>query len=95
MDDQTFDYHVRLLKFNWDSWNDLERASVVVLLCDDGASRRKLAKFIGCSEGLIRHMEILGCMPDSWQQLLTRHSTRQLVAAWRAERRRQGLPVKP
>lgn len=72
---------------NWNVWSDLERGEAIVLFRDTGLSHRKLAKIAGCSEGLIRHIEIVGRLPLHWKQyLLDGHSTRKVVAAWRAAR---------
>ena len=75
------------LNRNWKVWSDLERGAVVVALRDYGVSHRKLAKIAGCSEGLIRNIEIVGLLPHHWKQyLLDGHSTRRVVAAWRKRR---------
>ena len=72
---------------NWKVWSDLERGQAVVRLRDTGVSHRKLAKIAGCSEGLIRHIEIVGRLTGQWRQyLLDGNSTRKVVAAWRAAR---------
>lgn len=78
------------LRDNWHTWSDLDRGDAVVALREYGVSQRKLAKIIGCSEGLIRHIEIVGRLPHHWKQyLLEGHSTRKVVAAWRARRSQQ------
>ncbi len=75
------------LQANWKYWHDLDRAASVVRLVDYGCSKRGLAKLLGCIEGLIRHIEIVGRLPLRWKQyLMEGHSTRKVVAAWRAQR---------
>jgi hypothetical protein len=75
------------LRDQWSEWHDLDRGAMVVELRDSGVSQRKLAKWVGCSEGLIRHIEIVGRLPWNWKQLYDRGwSTRAIVASWRAER---------
>ena len=85
----TYEEAVRLcyeLRDHWREWHDLDRGARVVELRDTGVSQRKLAKLVGCSEGLIRHIEIVGRLPSSWKQRYDRGwSTRAIVAAWRAE----------
>jgi hypothetical protein len=42
------------------------------------------------SEALIRHIEIVGRLPQTWKQLIVDgYSTRRVVASWRDEQRRQ------
>jgi hypothetical protein len=80
------------IRDNWKRWNDLERGAAIVLLRDTGVSHRKLAWIAGCSEGLIRNMEIVGRLPYAWKQyLLDGHSTRKVVAAWRAQRQQPAV----
>ena len=75
------------LNRNWNNWSDLDRGDAVVALLEYGVSRRHLARIVGCSEGLIRHIEIVGLLPHHWKQYLhAGHSTRKVVAAWRAQR---------
>ncbi|MDT8066634.1 MAG: hypothetical protein ROO76_00570 [Terriglobia bacterium] len=75
---------------NWKTWTDLERGEAVVRLRDYGVSHRRLARIAGCSEGLIRHIEIVGILPHHWKQYLyAGYSTRRIVAAWRAQQRSQ------
>ena len=78
------------IRYNWKRWNDLQRADAILLLRNEGESQRTLAKIAGCSEGLIRHIEIVGRLPNSWKQLLLDgHSTRKVVKAWRAQQKQQ------
>ena len=78
------------IRLNWHNWNDLQRGAAIVLLRDAGESHRNLAKVAGCNEGLIRHIEIVGRLPQNWKQLLLNgHSTRKVVAAWRAQQRQR------
>jgi hypothetical protein len=89
MDYQTALALAQRMRDNWNNWNDLQRGEAIVLFRNAGESHRKLAKIVGCSEGLIRHIEIVGRLPLGWKQLiLNGHSTRRVVAAWRALRKR-------
>jgi hypothetical protein len=82
--------YARELRLNWSHWNDLDRGAAVVRIRQAGVSLRKLALIAGCSEGLIRHIEIVGRLPTYWKQYLyAGHSTRKVVGWWRAERRRK------
>ncbi len=73
---------------NWNTWDDLERGDAIVKLRKHGQSHRSLARIAGCSEGLIRHIEIVGRLPYAWKQLLRDgHSTRKVVAEWRKQHR--------
>ncbi len=90
MDYETAVALARQIQLNWNSWNDLDRAAAILPLRKAGESHRTLAKIAGCSEGLIRHIEIVGHLPLAWKQyLLDGYSTRKVVAAWRAQRRQQ------
>jgi hypothetical protein len=80
------------METNWERWHDLDRAEAVLALLDYGLSRRALARIARCSEGSIRNMEIVGRLPDPWKQYLREgHATRNVVAAWRAQRRQQAV----
>jgi hypothetical protein len=71
---------------NWSRWGTVERGEAVVRVLYSGISMRRLAKLVGCSEGLIRHYEIIGLLSDEWKQALRegRYSAREIVAAVRA-----------
>ena len=76
------------LREHWNDWHDLDRGETIARFRDCGESQRKLAKILGCSEGLIRHLEIVGRLPWQWKQLYDWNwSTRKIVEAWRAERK--------
>ncbi len=90
MTDQALLYSLYQLRRNWSTWYDLDRGAAIVRLRDEGISLRKLAAIAGCSEGLIRHYEIIGRLPYSWKQYLVQgYSARKVVGWWRAEQRRQ------
>jgi hypothetical protein len=73
---------------DWNDWNDPERADAVLALLDFGLSRRAIARIAGCSEGLIRRIEIVGRLPYQWKQLLLQgYSTRRVVDEWRVQQR--------
>ncbi len=69
------------LRLNWKIWDDVARAEVIVWLRKRGVSLRKLAAAVGCSEGLIRHLEIVGRLPVYWKAEIRRGavSTREVV----------------
>ena len=66
------------------------RGDAIVRLLNEGASRRMLARVVGCSEGTIRNMEIVGLMPADWKRFLVGgRSTREILGLWRAEEKRR------
>lgn len=69
------------LAANWSCLGAVERGEHVVDILGYGISNRKLAKVLRCSEGLIRHYEIIGFLTDPWKQALRegRYSARQVV----------------
>ena len=79
------------IRLYWNTWHDLERGEVIVRLRQAGATHRELAGIAGCSEGNIRNMEIVGRLPWYWKEgLLNGHSTREVLKAWRAQKKRLG-----
>ncbi len=77
------------LRANWNRMHDVYRAEAIVPLRRAGLSLRLLGRFLGCSEGLIRHLEIVAQFPPGAKEQLLRgyYSTRQLVAEWRRQQR--------
>lgn len=75
----------------WSWWPDVFRGEVIVRL-RKYYSLRQLARELGCSEGLIRHLEIVGTLPLACKEelLAGRYSTREVVALVRAQRRNAG-----
>lgn len=79
------------LKSRWSWWADVFRGEVIVRL-RKYYSLRQLARELGCSEGLIRHLEIVGRLPLACKEelLAGKYSTRRVVAEVRAQRRTTG-----
>lgn len=79
------------LAADWSHLGPLERGERVVDILAYGLSNRKLAAILGCSEGLVRHYDIIGRLPDYWKQALQegRYSAREVVArarrVWKEE----------
>jgi hypothetical protein len=79
------------LLFNW-AWNGAisNVGTAIIRLRNAGISQRKLALIAGCSEGLMRHLEIVGRMPYAWKRFLeVGYSTRAVVGWWRQEQRQE------
>ena len=77
------------LRDNWNHLHDVYRAESILRLNNAGLSLRLIGRFLGCSEGLVRHLKIVAQFPPQWKdQLLKGYcSTRQLVAEWRRQHR--------
>ncbi len=77
------------LRANWKQLHDVYRAETIQRLINAGVSQRLLGRFLGCSEGLIRHLKIVAQFSPFWKDQLLRgyYSTRQLVAEWRRQKR--------
>ena len=79
------------LKSCWSWSEDVYRGQSIVRLRKH-YSLRELAVELCCSEGLIRHLEIVGTLPSEWKRALLagQYSTRKVVAVARARRRKAG-----
>lgn len=79
------------LKSKWDQLKDVDRAVAVHKIHTAGISYRQLAKEMGCSESLLRHLN-LGAQAPPTDQFLARHgkiSSRELARRGKAERGRR------
>ncbi len=78
------------LRANWNRLHDVYRAESFLRLINAGVSQRLLGRFLGCSEGLVRHLKIVSQFSHYWKDQLLHgyYSTRQLVAEWRRQHRK-------
>ena len=76
------DHAVDELVKAWSNLDDVDRAVRIEQILDAGMSRRALARTLGCSENLIRHLRIAADATDEEKQQAGQGelSTRQLVA---------------
>jgi len=88
-----YDRYSREVVVKWQDWGPLERAEAILWLRKQGRSLRKIAASLHCSEGLVRHYEILANLPWQWKEALDqgRYSARQLAAMVRAARQKGGF----
>ena len=84
-----YDRYSQEVVVKWQDWGPRERAEAILWLRKQGRSLRKIAAAPHCSEGLVRHYEIIARLPGQWKETLDhgRYSARQLVANVRAVRR--------
>lgn len=66
----------------------MDRGEAIVGLRGEGVSYCRLGKWVGCSEGLVRHLEIVGRLPE-WpkQRIRAGEATRPFVEGVRSQRR--------
>ena len=85
------DHAVDELVKAWSNLDDVDRAVRIEQILDAGMSRRALARTLGCSENLIRHLRIAADATDEEKQQAGQGelSTRQLVAIVLARRKEQ------
>ena len=56
-----YDRYSREVVVKWQDWGPLERTEAILWLRKQGRSLRKIAASLHCSEGLVRHYELLRC----------------------------------
>lgn len=78
---------LQILQAHWERLSDVERGQIIVLLRAE-MGVRQLARFLPCSEGLVRHLEIVGKLPAFVKQAIVegRCSARKAVAWYRQQR---------
>lgn len=70
---------------NWSRCNDVTRGEAIIELRRWGVSYRNIGKWVGCSEGLIRHLEIVGGLSE-WakERIRAGEATRPFVEGVRS-----------
>jgi len=88
-----YDQYSREVAVKWQDWGPLERAEAILWFRKQGRSLRNIAASLHCSEGLVRHYEIIANLPWQWKEALDhgRYSARQLAAMVRAARQKGGF----
>ena len=74
-------HRIQELQTAWEELDDIAKGEAIADLHDAGISYRKLAKCLGKSEGLMRHLEIAGLMDYKLKELVRGNtlSTRSAV----------------
>jgi AraC-like DNA-binding protein len=73
---------VQELLRGWKHWDDVDRGEAIVRLRRARLSVRTLADVAGCSEGLVRRLEVVGHLPTEFKQRIRAGEPTSRFVAW-------------